>query len=300
MLFKYIYKSVNAFLELPKFFLRPSKPRLIMTLLVKNEEQMIGRNIEFHKHMGVDGFIVTDNNSTDKTLSILKEYQKKGWILKIIQEPSTGYEQKKWVDRMVMLAKNKYKADWVINADADEFWYAKSSSLKNELSRTTANVIRCPWQNMLPDDSKPFWQWNQHVCPVSDFEKYDLSPFAIYEKLNKKVAHRTDGYIQISMGNHKVAMCPHRAVWSQDIVIYHFTIRGKKQFINKMVQGGKELEEHKGKHGGRHWRYFYELYKAGLLEKEYERVVGLNNYDALLNDGYIKTCQSLEELLQKN
>ena len=294
----YILKTLRALAETHRFFCRPQHPRLIMTLLVKNEEVMIERNLQFHKQMGVDGFIVTDNNSSDGTMRILEKYKQKGWILEIIEETATGYEQKRWVDRMVEKAKRDYNADWVINADADEFWYARSGSLKNELASTSANVVRCPWQNMFPEDGLPFWEWTQHVCPVPDYTPYDLSPYAIYERQNKKVAHRADGYIQISMGNHKVAMFPRRTVWSEDIVIYHFTIRGRQQFIDKMVQGGKELEKHEGKHGGRHWRYFYELYKQGKLDAEYERVIGLNAYDQLRKDGFIKDCQPLSALLK--
>ncbi len=294
----YILKTLRAIVEVPRFFCRPRQPRLIMTLLVKNEEAMIERNLQFHKQMGVDGFIVTDNNSSDGTMRILEKYKQMGWILEIIEEKATGYEQKRWVDRMVEKAKRLYKADWIINADADEFWYARSGSLKNELSATRANVVRCPWQNMFPEDGLPFWKWTHHVCPVPDYTPYDLSPYAIYERRNKKVAHRADGYIQISMGNHKVAMFPRRTIWSEDIVIYHFTIRGRQQFIDKMVQGGRELEKHEGKHGGRHWRYFYDLYKQGKLEAEYERVIGLNSYDKLCRDGYIKPCAPLEQIQQ--
>lgn len=295
----YILKTLRALSEVLRFFCRSRNPRLIMTLLVKNEEAMIERNLQFHKQMGVDGFIVTDNNSSDGTMQILEKYKEKGWILEIIEEKATGYEQKRWVDRMVEKAKRDYNADWVINADADEFWYARSGSLKNELSSTSANVIRCPWQNMFPEDGVPFWEWKQYVCPVPDYTPYNLSPYAIYERQNKKVAHRADGYIQISMGNHKVAMFPCRTVWSKDIVIYHFTIRGRQQFIDKMVQGGKELEKHENKSRGRHWRYFYELYKQGKLDAEYERVIGLNSYDQLRKDGFIKDCQPLSALLKE-
>lgn len=293
----YIKKFLQTLPQLPRFFRRTPQPRLIMTLLVKNEEEMLARNLEFHKKMGVDGFIVTDNNSTDATPAILEEYRKRGWVLEIIRETSSGYCQKRWVDRMICLAKSRFCADWVINADADEFWYAKSGSLKTELASTCANVLRCPWQNMLPEDGKPFWEWTQYVCPVPDFSLYDLSPYAIFGKRNKKVAHRTAGYLQISMGNHKVAMFPRRTEWSKDIVIYHFTIRGRQQFINKMIQGGKELEQNPSKHVGRHWRYFYELYRQGTLEKEYERVTGLNSYGRLRADGYIKDCLPISRLL---
>lgn len=51
---------------------KTSDPRLVMTLLVKNEEAMLEENLLFHKAMGVDGFIVTDNNSTDRTMDILE------------------------------------------------------------------------------------------------------------------------------------------------------------------------------------------------------------------------------------
>ena len=69
-----------------------------MTLLVKNEEELLEQNLIFHKQMGVDGFIVTDNNSTDHTPDILRKYKELGWIKEIIQEPATDYRQKNgWI-----------------------------------------------------------------------------------------------------------------------------------------------------------------------------------------------------------
>ena len=66
-----------------------------------------------------------------------------------------------------------------------------------------------------------------------------------------------------------------------------------------MINGGKQLEQHKGRHGGRHWRYFYNLYKQGLLEEEYERVIGRNCYNELREAGFIQECPSLEQLQKK-
>ena len=65
------------------------------------------------------------------------------------------------------------------------------------------------------------------------------------------------------------------------------TLLPGQQFMEKMINGGKQLEQHKGKHGGRHWRYFYQLHKEGKLEAEYERVIGSAYFEALRKDGFI-------------
>ena len=59
----YFLKKIGyALCDLPKSFGKTTSPVLMMTLLVKNEEAMLEQNLQFHKAMGVDGFIVTDNN----------------------------------------------------------------------------------------------------------------------------------------------------------------------------------------------------------------------------------------------
>lgn len=273
---------------------RKSTPRLIMTLLVKNEEDMLEENLIFHKAMGVDGFIITDNNSSDRTPEIIRKYKEKGWIVEAIEEKATDYQQKKWVDRMIWKAKLVHKADWIINADADEIWYAPSGDLKTELVSSRANVLTCEMKCVYPEEGKPFWQWGQTVEVVNDLERYNLSRYSLFARQNKKVIHRTAGYIQISMGNHKVTMFP-KKVAKSNIRIYHYNIRGKKPFLEKMINGGKQLEQNPKKHGGRHWRYFYQLYKEGLLEAEYDKVIGATSFDQLKQDGFIRTDTTIPE-----
>lgn len=269
-----------------------------MTLLVKNEEELLPLNLEFHRSMGVDGFIITDNNSTDSTPQIIEEYKQRGWVLEVIDEHATDYNQKRWVDRMIRLAKGKYHADWVINADADEFWYTPKRNIKAEISTTHANVLRCNVRNVYPEESLPWTKWNKTVRAVPAEADFDLSPYSIFTHQTHKVMHRTAGYLQISMGNHKVKMLPRRTA-SSSIIVYHYNIRDKAQFLAKMINGGKQLEQRKSKHGGRHWRYFYDLYKQGLLEAEYARVVGANIQADLTREGYIVQDNPLPECFKK-
>ena len=109
-----------------------------------------------------DAFIVTDNNSADGTYGIIEKYRRKGWVVDVIRETATGYEQKEWVDRMIWRAKTSFGADWVINADADEFWYALRV-VEKELSKSRANVLTCEVRSMYPEEDKPFWQWSKAV-----------------------------------------------------------------------------------------------------------------------------------------
>ena len=293
-----VYKIARALLDLPFTLHRPRRPHIVMTLLVKNEEQMLAQQIEFHHALGVDHFIVTDNNSTDGTPDIIRRYQDKGWVVDVIEEHATDYEQKAWVDRMVELARAKHHADWIINADADEFWLPACGSFPELLKATRANVLAGELHSVLPEESKPWQEWTQLVRYVDDYEAYGLSRFSIFERQNKKVLHRSRGYLQISMGNHKVSMLPH-IEHRADITIFHFNVRGREQFMQKMINGGKQLEQHKGRHGGRHWRYFYKLYKEGKLAEEYDRVVGTHVRDRLLSEGYIYEDTRLRDFLEK-
>ena len=294
----YFLKKIGiALADLGKTFRHTSSPKLLMTLLVKNEEAMLEENLIFHKAMGVDAFIVTDNNSTDGTMEILRRYQQKGWIKEVIEETATNYEQKAWVDRMIWKAKTDYHADWIMNVDADEFWVSPTGNLKNELAATHANVLNCRMSSVYPEEKRPFWQWDKTVSYVSDPEKYDLSVYSIFERQNNKVIHRATGYLQISMGNHKVTMLPQRSEDSS-IRVFHYNIRGKQQFMEKMINGGKQLEQHKGRHGGRHWRYFYRLYKEGKLSEEYDRVIGTNIFGRLEADGYIQHDDTMVRLFK--
>ena len=94
--------------------------KLVMTMLIKNEADIIGQNLDFHAAMGVDHFIIMDHGSSDETLALIAA-RDQGQI-SLYHQSDPGYYQAQWVTMMAREAATEHRADWVINNDADEFW----------------------------------------------------------------------------------------------------------------------------------------------------------------------------------
>ena len=113
--------------------------KLVVTVLARDEADIIDAQVAFHLNAGADFVIATDNNSQDGTNEILRRYERQG-VLHLIHEPAEGLHQSEWVTRMARLAATELGADWVINTDADEFWWPRGESLKNVLAAIVNGV----------------------------------------------------------------------------------------------------------------------------------------------------------------
>ncbi|GIU93816.1 MAG: hypothetical protein KatS3mg012_0273 [Gaiellaceae bacterium] len=103
-----------------------------MTLLVRNEADLVGANLAYHLAAGVDVIIATDNRSDDGTTEILESFARDGSV-HVIREEGSDMRQGAWVTRMARLAAVEHGADWVIHADADEFYWPRGGTLKEVL-----------------------------------------------------------------------------------------------------------------------------------------------------------------------
>src|SRR5262245_35092344 len=133
--------------------------RLGMTLPARDEADVVDAQIAYHLHAGVDFVVATDNRSEDATTEILERYAGEG-VLHLLREPGDDLRQSEWVTRMARLAASDFDADWILNADADEFWLARGASLKDLLAAVPSRfgAVRGAWRNFVPrpDDERFF------------------------------------------------------------------------------------------------------------------------------------------------
>ncbi len=270
--------------------------RLVMTLLVRDEEDILDANLEFHRAAGVDHVVATDNLSEDATPDILERYAAQGW-LSWRRETDDDYSQHRWVTCMAREAAAVHGADWVINNDADEFWMPSEGpgDLKAVLAEVPLDVggLKVPRVEFLtrPDGPEPFY--DRLTVRFADGVKPDG------KRLLPKVLHRADADVEVVQGNHDASGPLLGPIQDTDqLLILHAPNRSYRQLANKIEKGGRayannqELPQRMGKR----WRMLYERYQAGTLEAWYrDQILTEDEVGSGLSDGTFVVDERLRE-----
>jgi hypothetical protein len=178
--------------------------KLVMTLKVRDEDDVLEDNLRFHRALGVDFFIVTDNGSVDRTPEILTRYADAGLAHVIRDETSElRAHEVRWTTEMARLAATEYGADWVFHGDADEFWWPAHGTLKQILTEIPDRygAVVCPRTEFVggPDDSRSFAE--------------RLVVREARSSLQPKLLHRADPYVVVLSNTHEVAATASPDLW---------------------------------------------------------------------------------------
>ena len=129
--------------------------RLVQTLVVRDEADIVDGQIAYHLNAGVDFVIATDHDSRDGTTEILESYVRDGHLRRIAV--SGEMHDGPWRTHMARLAATDHGADWVINTDADEFWMPRDGTLKFVLGA-------------VPESHGVVFALSRHFAPRTDDE----------------------------------------------------------------------------------------------------------------------------------
>ena len=170
---------------------------------------------------------------------------------------------------MARLAESDFDATWVINNDADEFWWPMNhSDLRSELAAIPRdkNIVQAERYNFVPVDGSA----ESFSTAMIYREKISLN--AVGKPLPPKVAHRAISNVTVAQGNHGVWGFNPPAVMHDAIEIQHFPLRSYAQFENKIIKGGQAYERNEklGDTAGSTWKRLYGEYKQGNLMQYYK------------------------------
>lgn len=265
--------------------------KIVMTILVRNEEDIIGENLEYHLNKGVDHFIITDHYSIDGTMDILREYEKKG-VAEVRVEQSNEHHQAQWVTEMARQALSKYDASWIINNDADEFWIPQKGNLKEFFHTIPQETYKIHVNRF-----DFFYKYSK------DLKFYDVMLFREFQRRWIKCCHRAVPDIAVDVGNHdanseSMNIKGYGSSGTDDLIIFHYPVRTVERYKKKMIDGTASVMQTPGIPPEMffHWkRALQSIYENKFDEylKEYSRTIDQ------INDGIRNWMIVYDDTLQK-
>lgn len=197
--------------------------KIIIATIVKNEDDIVREWIEYHGFIfGFENLYIIDNESTDNTYNICKEYITKG----IHSEQKSNYLLK---GEYMKHYKNTIPCDFFIPMDIDEFIvHYKSNKVSYE------NILEY-FSNLHVESTlfKMNYIYPIKTVNIDSIKKFTHGSYTDYKDLAKTFFKNTGNYksYNIDHGNH---MTTNDYILS-DLCLIHFHKRSDLQYKNKTI-----------------------------------------------------------------
>lgn len=205
---------------------------------VKDEEDIIESFVRYNMNI-LDGMVISDNGSNDRTLEILKELKREGYSIDILVDKSQYFDQLIRKNELLRYTMEKYNPDFVFPLDADEFIATDSTEnprkIIDKLDKNKLYKYRLRNYVLTGNAS------DELFIPVR-LEKYREDS----EELpgNYKCIISNDIYhlgIQLEIGAHGIKTLNEETlvatVTTKKLFLAHYPVRSKYQIINKTITG---------------------------------------------------------------
>jgi Glycosyl transferase family 2 len=207
---------------------------LALTLVVRDEEDVLPANLDYHLAQGVDVVLAVDHGSSDRTPEILGEYERTGRV-RAFRDEDRAHDQVTRVNRLLRIAAEEHRADWVIHCDADEFWMPLAGSLRDVFAAVPERYgyVVANRTNFVPvvrDDGAFLERMVVRERRSLNLRGDDLEP---------KVAQRPAAAESVAPGNHSLeepVMDPAPDIGAVEVL--HFPNRSLEQFERKVLNTG--------------------------------------------------------------
>jgi len=228
------------------------KKRVVALLAIRNEALYLPRCLEHLHQQGVETCII-DNDSTDESLEIAKQYLDKG-VFRIERHSYKGYfdlvDQLRIKEQLAV----EINADWFIHQDADEILEAPQANMTlqealTDVDRLGYNIVNFEEFVFLPADDDSSFEGMDYVTMMHHY--YFFAPSE--QRLQRAWKKRRQRVELVASAGHHVhfenkKMCP------ENFKLRHYIVLSHKHLLQKYgyerIYNPKEVAERQW-HGAR-------------------------------------------------
>lgn len=257
--------------------------RLYGVSMVRNEADIVRANVLYHLAAGFDRLLIVDNASTDGTRRALK---------RLGSDPRVRWTSDRGSFRQgevfTQLARQAFAegADWVAPVDADDFWYAPNSSVKEVLAASGASALgvrhldfiqRRGQRESSPDELLTMTR--RAPEPVDRALAPDLLAaggvsYVEMARLHKLVSRASEA-MKMVKGAHSLRGVDGPVAETDELVLLHAPLRSLAHLESRAASADRRTGTGASLGPGWHARRWQKLEREGALEAEW----AANSYD---------------------
>ena len=242
--------------------------RVFVLMMVKNEDDIIGYNIEYLQTQGIDHFYIANNLSTDNTSTILNRLETKYSNITIVDDNEEAYLQSEkmtgWMGECYGMG-----ADYILPIDSDEKWYSKI------YGKTISEAIR-DYQSptIFQVDMIDFVPGRDQVIIGNPFDVIKNVKYGTHSQ--PKVGFTRQPGSVVTAGNHNILNHPGETI-STVLGAYHYQYRSKGHFLKKVRNNMASIQKNPDIYMGLHWRSMINMTDE-QLDQEWNYLVDVPTY----------------------
>ena len=235
-----------------------SDKKVFVVMMTRNEDDIIGYNLEYLQTQHIDHFYIANNLSTDNTSTILSDLSRKYNNITVISDDEETYLQDQKMNKFIDTCYDM-GADYILPIDSDEKWYSKiyGKTLGQAVKQfDEPTVFGVELIDFLPDEDQ--------VIVGSPFD--EIKNVRCWYPSIPKVGYTSQRRSVLAMGNHNVF--GHTGPIIRTVIgAYQYQYRSWDHFLKKVRNNMTSIKEHPNRFMGTHWRRLIEMNDEELREE---------------------------------